>query len=80
MCTLRRELARQKLTDTAIRVCFPTATVNKVKRYIRFAMRLMPAGATNKFQIVKRKGQPVLQTGMRKENYFNYQGVVENED
>jgi hypothetical protein len=32
MCTLRRELARQKLTDTAIRVCFPTATVNKVKK------------------------------------------------
>jgi hypothetical protein len=43
-------------------------------------MRLMSAGSTNKFQIVNRKGQPVLQTGMRKENYFDYQGVVEKED
>jgi hypothetical protein len=43
-------------------------------------MRLKSAGTINKFQIVNRKGQPVLQTGMRNKNYFDYQGVVEEED
>ncbi len=53
--TLRRELARQKMPDTAVRDCFPTAIMDKVKRYIRFAMKLKTAGTIDKFQIVNRK-------------------------
>ncbi len=45
----RQELSRQKLTDTAVRDCIPTATMNKAKRYIRFAMRLKSAWTINKF-------------------------------
>ncbi len=80
MGTLRRELARQKMPDTAVRDCFPTAIMDKVKRYIRFAMKLKSAGTIDKFQIINRKGQPVLQTGKRAGNYADYQGTVEEED
>jgi hypothetical protein len=80
MGTLRRELARQKMPDTAVRDCFPTAIMDKVKRYIRFAMKLKTAGTIDKFQIINRKGQPVLQTGKRTGNYADYQGAVEDDD
>ncbi len=53
--TLRWELARQKMPDTAVRDCFPTAIMDKVKKYIRFAMKLKTAGTIDKFQIVNRK-------------------------
>jgi hypothetical protein len=77
---LRRELARQKMQDTAVRDCFPTAIMEKVKRYIRFAMKLKTAGKIDKFQIVNRRGQPVLQTGKRNGNYADYDGDVEDQD
>jgi hypothetical protein len=80
MSILRRELARQKMAETAVRDCFPTASMETVKRYIRFAMKLKTSGVVDKFQIINRKGQPVLQTGMRNGNYADYQGVVEEED
>jgi hypothetical protein len=80
MGILRRELARQKMAETAVRDCFPTATMETVKRYIRFAMKLKTSGVVDKFQIINRRGQPVLQTGMRNGNYADYQGVVEEED
>jgi hypothetical protein len=80
MGTLRRELARQKMPDTAVRDCFPTAIMDKVKRYIRFAMKLKTAGTIDKFQIINRRGQPVLQTGKRTGNYTDYGGTVEEDD
>jgi hypothetical protein len=80
MGTLKRELARQKMADTAVRDCFPTATMDRVKRYIRFAMKLKAAGTIDKFQIINRKGQPILQTGKRAGNYADYQDAVEEED
>jgi hypothetical protein len=80
MSILRRELARQKMAETAVRDCFPTTSMETVKRYIRFAMKLKTSGVVDKFQIINRKGQPVLQTGMRNGNYADYQGVVEEED
>jgi hypothetical protein len=80
MSILRRELARQKMAEPAVRDCFPTASMETVKRYIRFAMKLKTSGVVDKFQIINRKGQPVLQTGMRNGNYADYQGVVEEED
>jgi hypothetical protein len=78
--TLRRELARQKMPDTAVRDCFLTAIMDKVKKYIRFAMKLKTAGTIDKFQIVNRKGQPILQTGKRNGNYADYDGDVEDHD
>jgi hypothetical protein len=80
MGTLKRELARQKMADTAVRDCFPTTTMEKVKRYIRFAMKLKAAGTVDKFQIINRRGQPILQVGKRAGNYADYQGTVEEED
>jgi hypothetical protein len=79
MGTLRRELARQKMPDTAVRDCFPTTTMERVKSYIRFAMKLKSAGTIDKFQIVNRRGQPVLQTGKRAGNYADYQGTIPEE-
>jgi hypothetical protein len=80
MGTLKRELARQKMTDTAVRDCFPTTAMEKVKRYIRFAMKLKAAGTVDKFQIINRRGQPILQVGKRAGTYADYQGVIEEED
>jgi hypothetical protein len=80
MGTLKRELARQKMADTAVRDCFPTTTMEKVKRYIRFAMKLKAAGTVDKFQIINRRGQPILQVGKRAGTYADYQGNVEEED
>jgi hypothetical protein len=77
MGVLRRELARQKMADTAARDCFPTTTMDQVKRYIRFAMKLKAAGTIDKFQIVNRRGQPILQTGKRNGGYTDFQGVIE---
>jgi hypothetical protein len=79
MGTLRRELARQKMPDTAVRDCFPTTTMETVKKYIRFAMKLKTAGTIDKFQIVNRRGQPVLQTGKRAGNYSDFQGNIPEE-
>jgi hypothetical protein len=75
--TLSRELARQKMADTVVRDCFPTTTMDQVKRYIRLAMQLKASGTIDKFQIVNRKGKPVLQTGKRNCGYSDFQGAVE---
>jgi hypothetical protein len=80
MGTLKRELARQKMADTAVRDCFPTAVMDTVKRYIRFAMKLKTAGTIDKFQIINKRGQPVLQTGKRAGNFADYQGNIEEEE
>ncbi len=77
MGVLRRELACQKMADTAARDCFPTTTMDQVKRYIRFAMKLKASGTIDKFQIVNRRGQPTLQTGKRNGGYMDFQGVIE---
>jgi hypothetical protein len=37
---LKRELAKQRLADTAVSDHFPTNTIYKVKKYIGFAMGL----------------------------------------
>jgi hypothetical protein len=62
------------MADTAARDCFPTTTMDQVKRYIRFAMKLKAAGTIDKFQIVNRRGQPILQTGKRNGGYTDFQG------
>jgi hypothetical protein len=80
MGTLKRELARQKMADTAVRDCFPTAVMDTVKRYIRFAMKMKTAGTIDKFQIINRRGQPVLQTGKRAGNFADYQGNIDEEE
>ncbi len=80
MGTLKRELARQRMADTAVRDCFPTAAMDTVKRYIRFAMKLKAAGTIDKFQFINKRGQPVLQTGKRAGNYSDYQGNIEEEE
>jgi hypothetical protein len=54
--------------------------MDKVKKYIQFAMKLKTAGKIDKFQIVNRRGQPVLQTGKRNGNYVDYDGDVEDQD
>jgi hypothetical protein len=68
------------MADTAVRDCFPTAVMDTVKRYIRFAMKLKTAGTIDKFQIINKRGQPVLQTGKRAGNYADYQGNIEEEE
>jgi hypothetical protein len=79
MAILRRELAIQRLPDTAVRDCFPTRIMGTVKRYIRFAMGLKTAGKIDKFQVINKKGKPYLQTGMRNQQYINYPGDVDRE-
>jgi hypothetical protein len=54
--------------------------MERVKKYIRFAMKLKTAGTIDKFQIVNRRGQPVLQTGKRAGNYSDYQGNIPEEE
>jgi hypothetical protein len=68
------------MADTAVRDCFPTATMDKVKSYIRFAMKMKAAGTIDKFQIINRRGQPILQTGKRAGVYADYQGTIEDND
>jgi hypothetical protein len=68
------------MADTAVRDCFPTAVMDTVKRYIRFAMKLKTAGTIDKFQIINKRGQPVLQTGKRAGNFADYQGNIEEEE
>ncbi len=80
MAILRRELARQRLTGTAVRDCFPTSTMTKVKRYMRLGMQLKAAGIIAKFQVINRKGQPILQTGAKNQNYADYQGDADEEE
>jgi hypothetical protein len=43
-------------------------------------MELKTAGRITKFQVINRKGQPVLQTGQRNQNYADYQGNIEEEE
>jgi hypothetical protein len=80
MAILRRELARQRLPGTAVRDCFPTSTMTKVKSYMRLGMRLKTAGKISKFQVINRKGQPILQTGAKNQNFADYQGDIEEEE
>ncbi len=74
MAILRRELASQRLPGTSVRDCFPTSVMAKVKGYTRLGMRLKSAGKIAKFQVINRKGQPILQTGARNQNFADYQG------
>jgi chemotaxis protein histidine kinase CheA len=80
MVILRRELASQRLPGTTVRDCFPTIMMARVKRLNRLGMELKTAGKIVKFQVINRKGQPVLQTGLRNQNYADYQGTIEDED
>jgi hypothetical protein len=80
MVILRRELASQRLPGTTVRDCFPTAVMSKVKRFNRLGMELKTTGKIAKFQVVNRKGQPILQTGQRNQNYADYQGTIEEEE
>jgi hypothetical protein len=80
MAILRRELARQRLPGTAVRDCFPTSTMTTVKRYMRLGMRLKTAGSISKFQVINRRGQPILQTGVKNQNFADYQGDIDEEE
>jgi hypothetical protein len=80
MVILRRELASQRLPGTTVRDCFPTSVMERVKRLNRTGLELKKAGKITKFQVVNRKGQPILQTGTRNQNYADYQGDVEEEE
>ncbi len=80
MAILRRELASQRLPGTAVRDCFPTSVMTKVKTLNRLGMRLKSAGKITKFQVINRKGLPILQTGVRNQNYTDYQGDAGEEE
>jgi hypothetical protein len=80
MVILRRELASQRLPGTTVRDCFHSSMMSKVKRLNRLGMELKTTGKTSKFQVINRKGHPVLQTGQRNKNYADYQGTVEEEE
>jgi hypothetical protein len=80
MVILRRELANQRLTGTTVRDCFPTSMMAKVRRLNRLGLELKMAGKITKFQVINRKGKPVLQTGQRNQNYADYQGNIEEEE
>jgi hypothetical protein len=80
MVILRRELASQRLQGTTVRDCFPTIMMTKVRRLNRLGLELKMAGKITKFQVINRKGQPVLQTGQRNQNYADYQGNIEEEE
>jgi hypothetical protein len=79
MVILRRELASQRLPGTTVRDCFPTVVMDKVKRLTKIGMELKKAGKITKFQVINRKGQPVLQTGVRNQNYVDFQGDAQDE-
>jgi hypothetical protein len=80
MVILRRELARQRLPGTTVRDCFPTSVMETVKKLNRIGMGLKKAGKITKFQVINRKGKPILQTGTRNQNYADYQGDPEEEE
>jgi hypothetical protein len=80
MVILRSELASQRLPGTTVRDCFPTNMMTRVRRLNRLGMELKTAGTIAKFQVINRKGQPVLQTGQRNQNYADYQGIIEEEE
>jgi hypothetical protein len=80
MVILRRELANQRLPGTTVRDCFPTIVMDKVKRLTKMGMELKKAGKITKFQVINRKGQPVLQTGVRNQNYVDFQGDIQDEE
>jgi hypothetical protein len=80
MVILRRELASQRLPGTTVRDCFHSTMTSKVKRLNRLGMELKTTGKISKFQVINRKGHPVLQTGQRNQNYADYQGPVEEEE
>jgi hypothetical protein len=80
MVILHRELASQRLPGTTVRDCFPTAVMSKVKRLNRLGIELKTTGKITRFQVINRKGQPILQTGQRNQNYADYQGTIEEEE
>jgi hypothetical protein len=80
MVILRRELASQRLPGTTVRDCFPTIVMDKVKRLTKIGVELKKAGKIAKFQVINRKGQPVLQTGARNQNYSDFQGDVQDDE
>jgi hypothetical protein len=80
MVILRRELASQRLPGTTLRDCFPTSVMESVKSLNRIGMRLKRAGKITKFQVINRKGKLILQTGIRNQNYADYQGDPEEEE
>jgi hypothetical protein len=80
MVILRRELASQRLPGTTVRDCFPTSVMETVKKLNRIGMGLKKAGKITKFQVINRRGKPILQTGIRNQNYADYQGDLEEEE
>jgi hypothetical protein len=80
MAILRRELACLRLPGTALRDCFPTSVIAKVKKYIRLGMDLKSAGKISMFQVINRKGQLILQMGTRNQPYGDYQGNADEEE
>jgi hypothetical protein len=79
MVVLRKELAAQRLPGTATRDCFPIGVMETVKRYVRFGKELKSAGKITKFQVVNRKGKPVLQTGDKNQGYADYKDEISAE-
>jgi hypothetical protein len=49
--------------------------MTKVRKLNRLGMELKAAGKIAKFQVINRKGQPILQTGGKNQNYADYKGA-----
>jgi hypothetical protein len=54
--------------------------MDEVKRLTKIGVELKKAGKIAKFQVINRKGQPVLQTGTRNQNYSDFQGDVQDDE
>jgi hypothetical protein len=54
--------------------------MDKVKRLTKLGMELKRQGKITKYQVINRKGQPILQTGTRNQNYTDYQGDTEEQE
>jgi hypothetical protein len=48
--------------------------MTRVRKLNRLGMELKAAGKIAKFQVINRKGQPILQTGAKNQNYADYKG------
>jgi hypothetical protein len=50
--------------------------MDTVRRYARYGMELKTTGNIAKFQVINRRGKPVLQTGARNQSYADYRGDI----
>ncbi len=48
--------------------------MTRVRKLNKLGMELKTAGKIAKFEVINRKGQPILQTGAKNQNYTDYKG------